>query len=260
MTDRQRPEVVYVLPDKMGGVLSYVRNLLSHRRVDDFDYAAVLTDNEIDRQTRNDEPLPADRVAAFRYNLPLENIWAVLRRLAATVGLRPGVLVANDWIELALATVFDTGRAVVAINHGDFDFYYQLAVRHDRAIDAFVTYTERMADELRRLLPHREDSIHLIRYGVEIPTTRRASAAGPLRLIYSGRLAHDKGVFDLPLIARALMDRGRRIQWTIQGTGPDAAALRNIWPDSTTRWNGMQPMHAGTRRLSGPGCPSDAES
>jgi len=239
-----RPEVVYVLPDKMGGVLSYVRNLLSHRRSDAFDYAAVLTDNELDRQSRNDEPLPADRLATLRYRLPIENIWAVLRRLATVVGTRPGVIVANDWIELAMATVYDTGRAVVAVNHGDFDFYYQLAVRHDRAIDAFVTYTERMADELRKLLPHRADSIHLIRYGVDMPKTVRRAAPGPLRLIYSGRLARDKGVFDLPLIAKALMDRQCRVQWTIQGTGPDEAALRDTWPDPATRWNGMQPMRA----------------
>ena len=65
----------------------------------------------------------------------------------------PGVVVANDWIELALTSIYDSGRAVVAINHGDFDFYYDLAVRHRDTIDAFVTYTERMCHRLRQLLP-----------------------------------------------------------------------------------------------------------
>lgn len=240
-----RPEVVYLLPDKMGGVLSYVRNLLLHRRPDAFDHAAVLTDNLVDRQTRSDEAMPCvDREVKLPYSLPPENIWAVLRRLADAVGVRPGVIVANDWIELAMATVCDTGRSVVAINHGDFEFYYQLALRHERVIDAFVTYTDRMADQLRTLLPHRSDSIHLIRYGVDIPRERRAPVGGPLRLVYSGRLSKDKGVFDLPSIARALMDRGCRVQWTIQGTGPDEEALRTQWPDPSTRWNGMQPMNA----------------
>src|SRR5262249_10304223 len=44
----ERPEIVYVLPDKLGGVFSYVENLLAHRRDDGCDYAAILTDNLIE--------------------------------------------------------------------------------------------------------------------------------------------------------------------------------------------------------------------
>jgi glycosyltransferase involved in cell wall biosynthesis len=245
MIPSSRPEVAYMLPDKMGGVFSYVRNLLTHRTDDEFEYAAVLTDNVTDGQTRSDDPLEAaDRVVRFRYHSRQENLWAILRRLAAVLCRRPGVIVANDWIELALATGYDTGRAVVAITHGDFDFYYNLAVRHDEVIDAYVTYTERMAAHLHELLPHRHESIFLLRYGVDIPAERRQSQAGPLRLIYSGRLARDKGVFDLPAVAEQLRARGCAAHWTIQGTGPDEAELRRLWPDPSTRWTGMQPMDA----------------
>ncbi len=245
MNAAQKSEVVYVLPDKLGGVFNYVRNLLTHRRPDGLDYAAVLTDNVDDPATRSDDPLAAaDRVEHLRYSLPPENVWAVLRRLARAVGGRPGVLVANDWIELALATSFDTGKAIVAINHGDFDFYYNLAVRHADAIDAFVTYTERMAARLREVLPGREQSVVLLRYGVDIPREYRQTAPGPLRVIYSGRLARDKGVFDLPRIAAALRDNGHRIHWTIQGAGPDEQQLRAEWPDAATHWTGQQPMTA----------------
>ncbi len=239
-----RPEVAYLLPDKMGGVSSYVRNLLGHRADDAFDYAAILTDNAIDPATRNDDPGTAERVERFRYSLPPENLHSVLHRLARLIGPRPGVIVANDWIELAAATAFDTGRAVVAITHGDFDFYYDLAVRHDEIIDAYVTYTERMAERLRELLPHRHDAIFLLRYGVDIPAAVRQPSQGPLRLIYAGRIARDKGIFDLPAIASELMARGCRVRWTIQGTGPDEQELRRQWPDPATTWTGMQPMDA----------------
>jgi glycosyltransferase involved in cell wall biosynthesis len=63
-------------------------------------------------------------------------------------------------------------------------------------------------------------------------------------LIYSGRLARDKGVFDLPSIAAGLRERGHVVQWTIQGAGPDEVSLRAQWPDATTRWTGLQPMSA----------------
>ena len=75
---------------------------------------------------------------------------------------------AHDWIELAAAMRYDLGRAVVAVVHGDVDYYYDLAVRHQTVIDAFVTYTERIRDGLNERLPRRAGDIHLIPYGVEV--------------------------------------------------------------------------------------------
>jgi glycosyltransferase involved in cell wall biosynthesis len=236
-------DVTFVLPDKLGGVFNYVGNLLAHRRDDGLSYTAVRTDNRHDVDTRGSADLAADRQVRFAYSLPPENIYAVLRRMSRAVPPAPGVLVANGWIELALTAVCDTGRAVVAITHGDFDYYYGLAVRHSETIDAYVTYTERMAARLRELLPDRADSIFLLPYGVDIPREVRQPAPGPLRLLYVGRLCRDKGVFDLPIIDRRLRDAGVDVTWTIQGTGPDADALRAAWTDRPeVRWNGMQPM------------------
>lgn len=236
-----RPEVVYVLPNKLGGVFSYVANLLSHRRPDGFAYATVRTQNARDVDRSISEPLSADRDLRFDYSLPDENVHAVLRRLARTIPFGPGVVVANDWIELALTSIHDTGRAVFAINHGDFDFYYDLAVRHRDTIDAFVTYTEQMVRRLRELLPDRHDSIFLLPYGVDIPTTVRRPADGKLRLLYVGRLSVDKGVFDLPMIDRRLRELGVDPAWTLQGAGPDEAALRASWSDrGDIRWSGQR--------------------
>src|SRR3979411_2603662 len=111
---RAGAEVVFVLPNKLGGVFSYVGNLLSHRRADEFSYAAVRTHNACERDTPISEPVHAARGVQFNYDLPTENVHAVLRRLAAVIPRGPGVIVANDWIELALTSIYDSGRAVVA--------------------------------------------------------------------------------------------------------------------------------------------------
>jgi glycosyltransferase involved in cell wall biosynthesis len=236
-------EVTFVLPDKMGGVFNYVGNLLAHRRPDDFAYAAVRTDNAAESDTRGAERLPADREVLFQYSLPPENVRSVLRRMARAIPRGPGVIVANGWIELALTSIYDTGRAVIAINHGDFDYYYDLAVRHRDTIDAYVTYSDRMRHRLQELLPDRADSIFLLPYGVDIPDEARSAAPGPLRLVYVGRLSRDKGVFDLPLIDRRLRDMHVDVTWTMQGTGPDETELRAAWTDRTdVRWTGMRPM------------------
>jgi glycosyltransferase involved in cell wall biosynthesis len=232
---------VYVLPNKLGGVFSYVGNLLSHRRPDELSYAAVRTQNACETDTEMSESLPADRDVLFKYNLPTENVHAVLRRLARAIPAGPGVIVANGWIELALTSIYDSGRAVVAINHGDFDFYYDLAVRHRDTIDAFVTYTERMFRHLQHVLPDRHESIFLLPYGVDIPASIRRPAPGRLRLLYVGRLSEDKGVFDLPLIDRRLRELGVDPVWTVQGAGPDGARLKAAWSDRRDiHWSGQR--------------------
>jgi glycosyltransferase involved in cell wall biosynthesis len=233
---------VYVLPDKIGGVLSFVDNLLRHRRADGWLHHVVLTDNRLEQDTRSTHPLAADRQRRIEFSLPLDNVYSVLRRLARAIAPGPGVLVANDWLELATVSVHPTERTVVSITHGDFDYYYDLAERFEPFIDCFVTYTRRIRDRLADRLPRRHEAIVNLPYGVEIPPMCRRAARGPLRLLYVGRMARGKGVFDLPLIDARLRALGIEIAWTLQGAGPDALALQLSWGGgSPTRWTGVQP-------------------
>lgn len=239
---QEGPRVVYVLPDKMGGMLNIVAHLLAWRRPDGFEHDAVLTHNPLSEDTRFGGRLAADRQVTFEHSLPLENLYSVLRRLRRAVPPGPGVLVANDWIELALACRHDPGKAVVQILHGDHAYYYDLAARHEPAIDAFVVYSRTMYEKLLRLLPRRAESIFHLPYGIPLPERGRAAApaGAPLRLIFSGRLEHgQKGVFDLPEIDRLLARQGVAVEWTVIGDGPDGAELRRRWTGpSPLRWLG----------------------
>jgi glycosyltransferase involved in cell wall biosynthesis len=237
------PSAVYVLPGKIGGVLNFVDNLLAHRRPDSFRHCAILTRNHLENDTPFDGTLAADAQSRVEYSLPVENLYSVLRRLARAVPPGPGVLVANDWLELAMLAVHPIPRTVVSITHGDFDYYYDLAERHEPLIDCFVTYTRRMYDQLAARLPHRRDSIFNLPYGVLIPSVCRTPAAGPLRLLYVGRMNREKGILDLPAIDARLRELGVAVTWTLQGVGPDEALLRRQWgAHAPARWTGLQPM------------------
>jgi glycosyltransferase involved in cell wall biosynthesis len=226
-----RPSVVYILPDKMGGMMNIVAGLLAHRRPDAFSYHVVLTHNHQSRDTRMAQPLACDSQTTVDYTLPVENLHAVIRRLAAVIPPGPGVVVAGDLLDLAMLSVTDVGRAVILILHGDHDYYYDLAVKHDRAVHAYVAYSRRMHRRLIECLPHREDSIYYIPYGIPLSPAVRRPVPGPIRLIFAGRLEQgQKGVLDLPEIAQALDQRSVDASWTIVGDGPDGAALRAAWP------------------------------
>jgi glycosyltransferase involved in cell wall biosynthesis len=214
-------------------MMNIIANLLAFRRPDGLSYHVVLTHNHLTTDTRFGQPLACDGQTTVEYTLPVENLHAVMRRLANAVPPGPGIVVAADLLDLAMLSVHDVGRAVVLILHGDHDYYYDLAVKHDRVVHAFVAYSRRMHERLTELLPHRAGSIYYIPYGIPLPARVRRPAAGPLRLIFAGRLEHgQKGVLELPVIAAALHDRSVAATWTIIGDGPDGEVLRSAWPAS----------------------------
>jgi glycosyltransferase involved in cell wall biosynthesis len=231
-----RANVVYVLPDKMGGMMNIVANLLAYRQPDDFTYHAVLTHNRYrNHDVRFAQPLRCDSQTTVEYSLPLENLHAVMRRVARAIPGGPGVVVAGDLLDLATLSVHDAGKAVVLILHGDDEYYYDLAVKHDAVVHAYVAYSRRMYEQLRVRLPHRADNIYYIPYGIPLPARMRTAAPGPLRLVFAGRLQHgQKGVLDLPAIDARLRALGVDVRWTIIGDGPDGPALRALWPESST--------------------------
>ena len=234
------PDVVYVLPDKFGGVFNFCGNLLAHRGSGGLRHGAVLTRNRWSRDEPADEPLAADWQRTIEDELPTENLYGALRRVHRMLVGR-GALVANDWIELATAAAFPLDRTVFSIVHGDFDYYYDLALRHEPEVDVYIAYTETIYRRLLELMPHRADTIVLHRYGVRIAGSRRP-VPGPLRLLYVGRVDRHKGMFDLPIIDAHLRETDANVTWTVQGTGPDLDELRAAWPRADVRWTGRQDM------------------
>lgn len=243
-------DACYVLPDKTGGVVGIISNLLRDRPQDGSTHGVVLTDNALDVDTRFSQSLLADYQIEFKYRLPIENLYRVLDRLAETIPRRPGVLVSNDLLELAMACRHDLGRAVIQILHGDHDYYYQLAVRHSPVIDAYVAYSRAMYQRLCELLPDRRAEIFHLPYGIPLPAVCRQPAAGPLRLLFAGRLEHgQKGILDLPAIDGQLRANGVVAQWTIVGDGPDRHKLEQEFAGAdNVRFLGALP-NAGVLRV-----------
>jgi glycosyltransferase involved in cell wall biosynthesis len=236
--DTMRPTLTYILPDKMGGVFTYVRNLMSHRGASPFAVHAILTRNQRDEDERPTDSLPVDREVHFHYG-PLENLYAVIKRLYRQVPPGPGVIVTNDWLELAMLSVHDPGKMVVNISHGDFDYYYDLARRHERVVDVFIGPSKLITERLREAIPHRSQSVLNLPHGVPIPVEPRSSRDGNLRAIFVGRLTEQKHPDALPAIDRVLHGREIVIDWTVVGTGPLEQKVREAWRfNSAVQWTG----------------------
>jgi glycosyltransferase involved in cell wall biosynthesis len=124
--------------------------------------------------------------------------------------------------------------------HGDTEYYYDLAVKHEPIVHAFIVYSRRIYDELAARLPHRRATIFHLPYGIPLPAVVRQPAPGPLRVVYAGRFEQQqKGIFDLPDIDRALKARGSEVVWNVAGAGPDEAELKRRWAfNPGVRWLG----------------------
>ena len=212
----------------MGGMMNIVANLLAHRQPDGFCYHAVLTHNHLRRDARFRRALAADTQTTVEYTLPIENLHAVMRRVARAIPPGGGVYVAGDLLDLAVASAHDVGRAVIYMLHGDTEYYYDLAARHDPIVHAYIAYSRRMYEQLLARLPHRAATIFHLPYGIPLPPAAGVPAAGPLRVdLLRPPRAGQKGVFDLPEIDRALQAQGLEVSWTVIGAGPDEAAPAN---------------------------------
>jgi hypothetical protein len=166
---RDRPSIVYVMPDKLGGMCTTVANLIDYRPRRGFGCHVVLTHNRRSAEPRSTRPLAADTCRTVEHDLPAENLWSVVRRVTRAIPPGPGVIVTADPLDLATVSVVDFGRAVVFILHGSIDYYFDLAVRHAAAIHAFVACSAHIADQLRTRLPQRAAEIFHIPLNIFTP-------------------------------------------------------------------------------------------
>ncbi len=244
-----RPSLTYILPDLPGGVVSYIRNLLHSSTSGTFDSFAVLTQSKFCGPTTS-EPIGARHEIRLPHRMPKENLYSVARRLLRAIPKGPGVVVTNDFLELAAFSIFDPHKMIVMIMHGDYDYYYDLAVKHANIIDYFVASSKHMTATLRERLPARAASVLHLPYGVAIPSHSRRPREGALRAVYIGRMAGQKRVLDLPEIDRELHHRGVKVEWTIIGSGPHEYPLREAWAwNPEVRWTGTIPNEVAREQL-----------
>lgn len=219
---------VYVLNNLMGGIASFNMNLIS-RAPQDVEQTALLLTNvtEAERQISESLTVKNDLRVLYSEN---ENVYAVLRRIAAAVPPGGGAVVSNSPLELAAFSRHRQDKAIFQVVHDEFNL--RLSKKYEPIIDAFIAHSRYFYKQLIEAFPHRAESIFHRPYGIHRSHKTRTAAGGPLRLTFIGRLVEAKGVLDLPLIARKLSEMGISVRWTIIGDGPCRTQLQESLPPS----------------------------
>ena len=126
---------------------------------------------------------PPDTQTTVEYTLPIENLHAVMRRVARAVPAGGGVYVAGDLLDLAVASAHDFGRAVVYILHGDVGVLLRPrgAARSDRPrVHRLLAADVRRAGRAAAA-PRRHDLPPAVRHSAAAAQSRRPAAGSAAR-------------------------------------------------------------------------------
>jgi glycosyltransferase involved in cell wall biosynthesis len=159
----------------------------------------------------------------------------LVRRLAAESGspvvFAPQMLGDCFGVAAALCLTEPHTVRVLGWQHSDIEYDARVLARYEPIITRFVGVSDRVCATLRERIPARAGDVVNIACGVEVPAEApaRRAGAGPLRLVYTGRLEHEqKRVLALVHLSEELDRRGVRHTLTVVGDGPAGAEFDRL--------------------------------
>lgn len=230
-----------------GGVYSVINNLICFQQCREIDNHVILLktkDNCIAKAIPECKESVSFQLFLFKSS---ENYYHVCKRLSRLIP-KNAVIVAHDWMELGMVTNLGLQNKVVFFLHGDYDYYYNLAVNHQASIDDFICVAQSIQQHLIKLLPNRISDIHYLR----VPVPDLFSEKSPnvsIKIAFVGRGERAKGFHLLPQIAHALAENGLSAEWDIIGEVDTNCAVIK-WPENCKiSFNGTLPPNQVIERL-----------
>ena len=214
---------------KVGGVYSVIKTLVQYQQGSEIENHLISiknTSTELDFQMSEWDGLSSHKV--FLYNLT-DNFYHICQRLSKLVP-ENAVIVAHDSLELGMVSNLGLQNKVVFFLHGDYDYYYELAVRHSDSIDDFICVALSIQKKLAKLLPDRINDIHYLR--VPVPDLGvEKNENSKIKIAFVGRGEHSKGFDFLPEIANCFIEKKIGVEWDIFGE-IDADCSGLVWPEN----------------------------
>lgn len=155
------------------------------------------------------------------------NFYYTCGQLAKLLPEGDPIIVAHDWLELGMISNLGLQHRVVQWLHGDYDYYYSLAIKHAPYIDAFITVSDSIRVKLINRVAERYQDIHYLRFPVPESNCPGQKPA-KFSIIFIGRCTREKGYHLLPAIAAGLEQAEVKASWHI--VGEQEASMHELFP------------------------------
>jgi len=214
-----------------GGVLSVIRNLLRFSVNPGIENHIIYTINKDVTSEFLTDPLAGAISEKIFYYSPKWNFYYTCRQLAKLLPNKDAVVIAHDWLELGMMSNLGLQNPLVLLLHGDYEYYYQLATLHEKAIDRFICIAQSIQIKLTELLPQRKNDMEYNRFPVpEVKYNPQKKNKG--NIIFIGRLTAGKGYTLLPVIAKKLSEKNIDVTWHIVGIPEGTMKEEVVWDNS----------------------------
>jgi glycosyltransferase involved in cell wall biosynthesis len=213
--------IVFFLPDSVGGVSIFVKNFLSYRTSDRHKYYVIQTRSKESNYLPFNEKFDADFQIKFHFSYR-ENKYYVLNRLKKLLPEGNNLIIANDGLELEMVSLFKIESQVIFILHGN-TYYLNLAKTFSACIDSFITVSNYLKKTLVEIIPDRGKDIKHLSFSVaQLNASKTVNTFGQLNLAYAAMLSDEKGINDLPIIDNILHKENVFVNWTIIGSATNS--------------------------------------
>ena len=200
-----------------GGVLSVISNLLKFSNNPTIENHVIYTINKDEKPIYAINNLEGAFSEQVFYYSTQWNFYFTCRQLAKLLPDNKALVIAHDWLELGMMSQLGLQYPLVYFLHGDYDYYYQLAQKHESAIDQFICVAQNIEIKLLSLLPARKNNVYYLRFPVPGVINKQVPQ-NDCSIIFIGRLTEEKGYPLLPVIANELRRKKLKARWHIVGT------------------------------------------
>lgn len=220
-------KITYFIDDKLGGVSSLNLNLIKHAPSDVCQQVISIVESNGSLSIANIK-YPVEKQIEF-INHQNHNVYTIIKNLRSLIQNEEGALILNYGTEMAMLDHFQVSQTTFQLVHDEYNL--RLAKDYGHIVDVFICHNAFIKSQLCLLYPNRKNDIHFLPHGVEIPKffRKKVSDNPPLRLLFLGRLTKSKGIFDLPVIAAILREKGVSVKWTCIGSGPEESDFKTSW-------------------------------
>lgn len=200
-----------------GGVHTVIKNIIRYSNNDDISYHVLyLTNSDSTPAITPLENVPHSFIQFSKY----DNLYHVFRKINRNIKGKNIVLACHDWTELAMVSQLGLSYPVVYFLHGDYEYYYETALKNQEAVSVFVAPTLSIYNRLLSLMPQRKSDIVQLFYPVYTNDKPSIDSDKISCAYYVANLTdYNKNFQAIPIIDKILVDRGIHINWNIAGAG-----------------------------------------
>ena len=209
-------ELIYILPDHVGGVASVIGNLLKYSKSDLKKTVLLLrTSHDGNISYRFD----CDNQQVINID-PHQSLSSVYKEICRYVSPN-SVIISNDgWFEIDALAYCNKSNPLVYILHGNFDHYYQQISKHSNRISKVITVSSYLKSQAMRYF---DGGVEFIRFPISNTESFNDQKYNGEQIIinYAGRLEVAKGTQHFPLLVSKLNGLGINFRFNIFGAGED---------------------------------------